>query len=156
MTSTRQRTVLGVGFVAAFALLVVGPCGPAAVTTFTIGGGVTEELSPGVTVALDLELTNPHGRPLEVSDLRIRLMRVEAPNSSGARPCTERDYSLGQAPSNLRLTVARNSTISLSGLGVEPAGRPHVGMRNLKVNQDGCQGATLTFRYTASGSLSET
>lgn len=155
VTSTWKPIMLSVGFVAATALLIGSPREQAAptVTTFAIGGDATEELSPGVTVSLDLELTNPHGRPLEVSDLRVRLMRVEGPNSSAGRPCTERDYSLGQAPSDLRLTVAPNSTISLSRLGVEPASRPHVGMLDLTVNQDGCQGATLTFRYTATGSL---
>jgi hypothetical protein len=152
--------MLGLGWTALAAVALgpssigADPAGAApAPTSFSIGGNASEPLSPGDTVHLDLELTNPHGRPLAVTHLRISVMRVKGPNASAARPCSSRDYTVGQAPSSLRLTVAPNTTISLSGLGVEPASWPHVGMLNLPVNQDGCQRATVTLRYSAVGAL---
>ena len=151
-----KRTMLSLGWVAAASLLLGaaddGPA-PTTNTTFTIGGDATEEFSPGVTVSLDLEITNPHDRPLAVRDLRVWVMRLKSPNADEAHPCGARDYAFVQAPATPALIVAANSTLPLSRLGLDPASWPQVTMLDLPVNQDGCQGATLEFRYAASGAL---
>lgn len=151
-----KRTMLSLGWVATASLLLGaasdGPA-PTTTTTFTIGGEAAQEFSPGVTVSLDLEITNPYERPLAVRDLRVWVMGLQAPNADTVYPCSDRDYALVQAPATPALTVPANSTLPLSRLGLEPASWPQVTMVNLPVNQDGCQGAIVDLRYTASGAL---
>ena len=121
--------------------------------SFTIEGNASQVLFPGVTVPLDLQITNPFAFPMSVSGLTVSVHEVNAPNSSSFRPCSVADFVLVQASSNAEITVAVGSTSSLSALGLAPGTWPRVGMLNRTVNQDGCQGGGLTLRYTASGTL---
>ena len=119
--------------------------------SFTISGNATEPISPGVSAPLDLSLTNPHAFALTAADLRVTVQKVNAPNADDAHPCTIGDFAVDQASSAIEVTVAAHSTRTLSNLGLPRAKRPHVGMLDRSVNQDGCKGASLTLAYTASG-----
>jgi hypothetical protein len=55
--------------------------------SFTIAGEATEAISPGVMVPLDVELTNPHGATLSVTDLSVSVREVSAPSADAVHPC---------------------------------------------------------------------
>jgi hypothetical protein len=119
--------------------------------SFTIDGDAVAPISPGVRARLDLKLTNRQDRPLTVTDLRVTVQGVSAPNADAGHPCAARDFVVDQASDGLEVTLASRSTSVLSGLGVSLADQPHVGMVNRAANQDGCKGASVTLGYTASG-----
>jgi hypothetical protein len=121
--------------------------------SFSIEGYATEPISPGVRAPLDLKLTNPHDAPMSVTDLRVTVQKVSAPNADDAHPCGVGDFAVDQASSGIEITVAGRATSTLSNLGIPRAKQPHVGMLNTPANQDGCKGASLTLAYTASGTL---
>jgi hypothetical protein len=120
---------------------------------FTIQGHATEPISPGVRAPLDLKLTNPYAFPLTVTDLRVRVRKVSAPNADNDHPCTIRDFAVDQASSDHKVSVAAGATSTLTDLGIPTANQPNIGMLNSSGNQDGCKGASLTLAYTASGTL---
>ena len=126
---------------------------PAASKSFTIDGDAAYPISPGVRAPLDLVFTNPHDLAMSVTDLRVTLRGVRAPNADDGHPCAIGDFSVDQASSRLAFSLASRSTSKLSSLGIPRAKQPQVGMLNRSVNQDGCKGASLTLRYTASGTL---
>jgi hypothetical protein len=123
--------------------------------SFTIDGNATEPISPGVRAPLDLQLSNPHDVPMSVTDLRVRVQKVSAPNADDAHPCAVGDFTVGQASSSIKITVAARATSTLSSLGLPRATWPQLGILERSVNQDGCKGASLTLGYAASGTLAQ-
>lgn len=119
--------------------------------SFTIDGNAAELISPGVMVPLDLQLTNAHDFPLSVTDLTVTVAKVRAPHADDVHPCAVGDFAVDQAARDLEVTLATRSTSTLSNLGISRRQRPHVGMLNRPVDQDGCKGASLTLAFTASG-----
>ncbi len=118
---------------------------------FSIAGDASKLISPGVSVPIDLALTNPHDVEMTISGLQVVVREVSAPQADGAHPCTVDDFRVDQAPGGLELRVLAGETSTLRGLAVPRAGWPQVGMRDRSVNQDGCKGASLTLGYTATG-----
>jgi hypothetical protein len=118
---------------------------------FTIEGSLTEPISPGVSAPLNLRLTNPHSAPMSVTQLRVTVQKVSAPNADVARPCTIADFAVDQASGGIEIGVPARATSTLSTLGLARATMPQVGMLDRSVNQDGCKGASLTLAYTAVG-----
>jgi len=98
-------------------------------------------------------MTNPHDVAMSVTDLRVRVQKLSAPNADPARPCPLGDFVVVQASSSRKITLAPRSARTLSGLGIPRASWPTVGMFNRPVNQDGCKGASLTLSYSGSGTL---
>ena len=125
------------------------------VTSFTVEGNTRESISPGVRAPLDLKLTNLYHASMSVTGLTVTVQTVNAPNADKVHPCTVGDFAVYQASSTLEVTIAAHSTSTLSDLGVAPANRPHVGMLERSVNQDGCKGASLTLGYSSSGTLAQ-
>ena len=119
--------------------------------SFTIDGSTTAPISPGVRAPLDLRLTNNRDFRISLTDLRVTIRKVTAPNADKAHPCAIRDFALDQIPNRRTITLAARSTRTLSNLGLPPAGWPHVGMLNHPSDQDGCNGASLALAYTATG-----
>jgi|SRR5450631_476605 len=122
---------------------------------FIIQGSGVEPISPGVRAPLDLKLTNPHDVSMSVTELRVTVQKVSAPNADDAHPCAVGDFTVDQASGNVELTLAARSTSTLGGLGLSPSNLPHVGLLDLPANQDGCKGASLMLAYTASGTLAQ-
>ena len=171
-TIARQRVVLGFAlamvigvFISLFAACShserpfdsgkgTGGVGPAASSpSFAIEGSATQPISPGFKAPLNLRLTNPHDVPMSVTGLKVTIQNVSSPNADRAHPCGVRDFAVVQVPDSGKVTVPARATSSLSGLGVPRATLPQVGMLNRPTNQDGCQGASLSLAYTASGTL---
>ncbi len=119
---------------------------------FTIAGSVVG-LSPGVSVPLNLALTNHTKKRISISNLTVTITSVTRTSAAVAsgRPCGTADYSVVQYSGRYPLTLGGLTTATLSGLGVAPAAQPKIRMINTPSNQDGCKGATLALRYTGSG-----
>jgi hypothetical protein len=73
---------------------------------------------------------------------------VEAPRATGALPCTAGDFTVVQFAGAYPLRVGPQATVHLSDLGVAAARGPQLRMLDRPVNQDGCQGATVTLSYS--------
>jgi hypothetical protein len=119
---------------------------------FTIEGTAATPMSPGVSVPLDLGVTNPYSVTMSVTTLQVRIQTITAPNSDGAHRCARSDFTVEQkAAGSPELTLPPEIHSSLAGLGLPDADWPRVGMLNRLVNQDGCKGASLTLAYSATG-----
>jgi hypothetical protein len=119
--------------------------------SFAISGDLTEPVSPGIAVALDVSIANDHDRALLVSDLIVAVQSIDAPNATESLPCDTEDFVVEQISAGSTLSVDPRTTSSLSELGVAPADWPQVGMVDAPTNQDGCKGASLGLAYTATG-----
>jgi hypothetical protein len=120
---------------------------------FGIGGDTTQAISPGMSVPIDLTITNPHDVAISVSDLAVTVDRVNAPDADRRRPCSVDDFAVEQPFGDLQATVPAEAVRSLSSLGVQQDRWPRVGMVNRPVNQDGCKSAVVTLTFTGSGTL---
>lgn len=120
---------------------------------FTITGNLTGQLAPGVSLPLDLALTNPNKKQISITNLTVTIAGVvRTPAAIAAnRPCTVADYAVAQYTGGYPLTVAGSATASLSQLSVPPSARPQILMRDTTSNQDGCKGATVNLAYSGSG-----
>jgi hypothetical protein len=108
-------------------------------------------MSPGVQVPLDLHLQNSNKTNMSVTDLKVVVRAVDAPNATGQLPCLVEDFAVAQIADDLDLTLPPGTTSSLSSLSVATADWPHVGMLNTSVNQDGCKGASVSLDFSGSG-----
>jgi hypothetical protein len=132
-----------------------GPTGGPSVAgraSFTISGDAVERILPGKSAAIDLAFANPESVPLTVSEVRVRVLKVMAPDPAGTRPCSASDYIVQQLPSETKITIPARGTGTLSGLGLPREDWPRVGLVDHSVNQDTCKGASLELAYTAAGS----
>ncbi|HEY3716613.1 MAG TPA: hypothetical protein VGL39_18965 [Jatrophihabitantaceae bacterium] len=117
---------------------------------FTISGNLPGVLAPGMSVPLNLTLTNPNNKPLSITNLTVTVQSVTRA-ASATKPCGTADYSVTQYSGPYPLTVPANGSGSLTSLGVAQSSLPKVSMINAPTNQDGCKGATLTLAYSGSG-----
>ena len=112
-----------------------------------ISGDAAQLLSPGTGVPLDLTLSNPYKFAIRVLDLSVA--------ASGPGGCTGGDNLTTSALSfGGPLVIPANSSRTLSALGVPPAQRPQVLLRNLDTNQDACKNAKFTLTYSGTGTKS--
>lgn len=120
-------------------------------TPVALSGSLTTALVPGSSERIDVRLRNAGDRAITLTSLGMALDAVTAPRSSAARPCDAGDFAITDyaGPS---LTLGAGQAATLSELGVPTAQWPLVRMLNTSANQDGCQNATLNFRYRATGS----
>lgn len=120
---------------------------------FQIRGGATVPLSPGVTVPLDLRFTNPHDKPMMVTQLRVTIRKLTAPGADEDHPCSVGDYQLTQIADSVEIRLRPSAVTSFADLGIPERHRPQIGMVYGRADQDGCRGATLKLGYTAFGML---
>jgi hypothetical protein len=120
---------------------------------FTISGNLSGLLAPGITLPLNLSLSNPNKKSLSITNLTVTVQSITRTSSSISHglPCTAADYAVTQYGGPYPLTVPGNGNASLSGLGVASSAWPKVAMLNTTTNQDGCKGAVLTLAYSGSG-----
>jgi hypothetical protein len=104
-------------------------------------------LWPGTAQAVDLALTNPNSQAIAISRLTVSVQSVRAPRATAALPCSAADFSVSQFSGAYPLNVPADATVHLSDLGVASSHGPQLAMLNRPVNQDGCQGATVTLSY---------
>ncbi|MDP9887377.1 COG1470 family protein [Pseudarthrobacter enclensis] len=119
---------------------------------FTLSGNVPGTLSPGTSTGLDLQISNPTGKPLSVTNLSVAITGVARSADAVAKnlACTPQDFTVTQFSGAYPVAVPTGSS-SLSTIGVAQAAWPRVGMLDTSANQDGCKGATLQLAYSGSG-----
>lgn len=122
---------------------------------FRLQGDVSEAMTPGEMMPIDVSVTNPSSDALLVTDLVVTISGVTAPRAAHRLPCTTDDFAVRQASDVADVTIAAHATATLSQLDVPARSWPRVGMLNRHQNQDGCQRSSLTLDYTASGTLPE-
>jgi hypothetical protein len=116
---------------------------------FTITGNAAQALQPGLPQPIELQIHNPNGEALSIAGLSASVSAVNAPNATPGLPCSADEFAVQQYSGPLPLVVAPGATVSLGELGVPRSQWPQVSLLNLPTNQDGCQGASVTLRYTA-------
>ena len=116
-----------------------------------IGGDLQGVLEPGITLPLDLKVTNAGSSELEVSGLRVSIEGLIAPKAEINHPCTLNDFSVDQFSGSYGFKVPPSSTMSLRELGFPEDRLPQITMLNPALNQNGCKGASLRFAYSATG-----
>ncbi|WP_457945981.1 COG1470 family protein [Pseudarthrobacter sp. alpha12b] len=119
---------------------------------FALSGNVPGSLSPGTSAGLDLQISNPTGKPLSLTNLSAAIAGIARSADAVAKnlPCSAADFAVTQYSGPYPLTVPTGSS-SLSGLGVAQQAWPRVGMLDSSANQDGCKGANLQLTYSGSG-----
>ncbi|ADG73985.1 hypothetical protein Cfla_1080 [Cellulomonas flavigena DSM 20109] len=120
-------------------------------TSLEISGSTIRELRPGTTSPIDVAVTHRGDQAVVVTDLVVEIVDLSAPQADDDRPCTPADFVLTQAPASLAVDVDARSTARLSGTSAPPATWPRIELVDRPVNQDGCQGATVTLAFTAVG-----
>ncbi|MFE4198681.1 hypothetical protein ACFRJ9_22765 [Paenarthrobacter sp. NPDC056912] len=120
--------------------------------SFAISGSLTGPLSPGVSQPLDLQISNPEGKSLAVTNLSVSIAQVvrTAAAVAAGLPCSGADYSISQHSGNYPITVPPGAS-SLSTLGVPQTGWPRVTMLDTLQLQDGCKGATIELTFSGTG-----
>jgi hypothetical protein len=130
-----------------------GGTAPVAIPQFSISGNAPTPLEPGVPEGIDLRITNPNTLPVVISSMSASVQSVSAPRATPTLPCTLGDFSMQQYVGPLPLTVPASSTTTLAQLGIPSAQWPQVSIIDRPTNQDGCQGATVTFAYSGAATL---
>jgi hypothetical protein len=119
--------------------------------SFGISGNLTATLAPGVSGPLNLSFSNPYNFSggLKITSVTVTVQQATVKGGHANPDCVGPDnIGVTQASFTPPITVPRNSTRSLSDLGVPPAQWPQIAMRNLATNQDACKGTTFNFTYT--------
>lgn len=119
---------------------------------FTLSGNVPGTLSPGTSAGLDLQISNPTGKSLSLTNLSVAITGVARTADAIAKnlACTAKDFTVTQFSGAYPVAVPAGSS-SLSTIGITQAAWPRVGMLDTSTNQDGCKGATLQLAYSGSG-----
>ena len=108
---------------------------------FPLSGTIPQLFAPGVSHRLDLVIGNPYNFPIQVTAVTITV------DEDAATACEERMNLVVEEPLAGPVDVPRNSTQSLSQLGVAPVDQPLLTMPNLSTNQDSCKGARFSLTY---------
>ncbi|HRD61026.1 MAG TPA: hypothetical protein PL137_08990, partial [Nocardioides sp.] len=111
-----------------------------------ITGGATTLLYPGGASPIALTFSSKGSHTLKLGKVRVKVKKVTAPNATAQHPCTKADFTVIQMKAKLRLPQGKRT---LASLGVPTQAWPQLVMRNLPVNQDGCQGARLSLSFKA-------
>jgi hypothetical protein len=117
-------------------------------STSSIAGELHQLLAPGVSVPLDLRLTNRRGGPIAVVRLTVAVAAIRAPAADAAHPCTVGDFRVTQFSGAYGFRLPASGTRTLTALGIPAARWPRVTMLDRPVNQDGCKRASLTLAFT--------
>jgi hypothetical protein len=113
-----------------------------------VGGNLRVALGPGITEPVDVKLGNPFADPLDVTAITLEITDINAPNASTAFPCDLRDFQVF-ASSGAPVRLPAMTVRSLEEIGIPRPQWPSIAMLNRPVNQNGCKGAAVVFRYRA-------
>ncbi|MBN9131429.1 MAG: hypothetical protein J0I04_17500 [Paenarthrobacter ureafaciens] len=119
---------------------------------FGVTGTVNGPLAPGISQPIELQISNPIGKSIAVTNVSVAISQVvRTPQAVAANlPCTTADYVLTQFSGTYPFTAPAGSS-SLSGLGIPQSKWPQIRMLDTQLLQDGCKGATLHFTYSGMG-----
>ncbi|MGO4589466.1 hypothetical protein [Paenarthrobacter sp. 2TAF44] len=120
--------------------------------TFGVTGSLNGLLAPGVSRAVELQISNPEKKSIAVTNLTVAIAQVvRTPAAVAANlPCSSADYQITQYSGTYPLT-APSGPSSLTSLGVPQSKWPQVRMLDTLQLQDGCKGATLQLTFSGTG-----
>jgi hypothetical protein len=121
---------------------------------FTINGSIpaSTPLYPGTSQPVDLVITNPNPESITVAlgSVSVSITTTPLPPSTS---CPASNYAFVPSPTpTMNVVIPAGSTMSLSQLSVPEADWPSISMIDTSTNQDNCEGATLNFTWSATGS----
>ncbi len=114
----------------------------AATVTISASGDLVAPLAPGVTVPVDVRLTNSASTAVAVTALTVDAVATDSAGCPANENFTTAAYSDDEP-----IVVPADSTVFLSELGIDRVRWPTVTMLDTDFNQDGCRGARLDLRY---------
>ena len=119
------------------------PITPDNAPSLVVSGNLSTPLAPGASTYVNLVLTNTYATPviLKSHDLRVDL-------SDNSPSCSVVTNFWVRHGTIVDVTVPANTTTTLSALGIPMVDWPKIQMLNLPINQDDCQGVTLSLTYT--------
>lgn len=129
----------------AVSLSLISPPYPA----LTIRGTPSGLLSPGRSASINLLLTNPYRWRLKLNRLVVTVTGVQAPRAGASHPCSVGDFAISQFSGSYGFSLPPRSTRSLRQLGFAAQRWPALSMLDPPVDQDGCQGASVSLSYSA-------
>src|SRR3954469_424439 len=117
---------------------------------FTVAGTLTDPLYPGATSALNVQITNPYNFALEVTGLTV-VPKAETTRDGQPNPDCDGTVNLATSSqfSGPSIVIPKQSTRSLTDLGVPQSQWPELLMPNLSTNQDACKSTSFTFAFSA-------
>ena len=120
--------------------------------TFGVTGSLSGLLAPGVSQAVELQISNPENKSIAVTNLTVAIAQVvRTPAAVAANlPCSSADYQITQYTGTYPFTAPTGPS-SLTSLGVPQSKWPQVRMLDTLQLQDGCKGATLQLTYSGTG-----
>ena len=150
--------------VAAIVVYASSAAGPTAAKnrgkkSFSVRGGVTAKLQPGMKLPLNVQIRNNRQQTIWITRL---VYSIGVDSAHVARGCTvQRDFKLRQLPVAafpIKVPAAKSGRRlryrSLRRLHVRY--HPMLSMKYLRrTNQDACQGASISIRYSGSALLAE-
>jgi hypothetical protein len=112
---------------------------------FTVSGGTSAPLAPGLTRALSLTISNPNDVAISVTALTVTI--AAGSSKAGCDGPTNLLVTQSNLSASNALNVAAHGQASLPNGSVEA---PAVLMKNLPTDQDACKNASFTFDYSGS------
>jgi uncharacterized membrane protein len=122
--------------------------------SFSINGPSFSNVAPGVSVPLDLTISNPNNQPLNVTNVTVTVQSVtKAADADPTLRCTTADYVVTQYGGTYPLALGANAiAVKLSSFDALAAHLPAVSMANsTTADQDGCRGANVVLAFTGTG-----
>lgn len=115
-------------------------------SAFSLSGAATGELAPGTAPSpIDLAVTNPNDRPLNLTNLGVTV------TGTSRSSCTAANFAVRQYAGSYPLAVAPHAQeVRLTSLGVPAAALPTVAMLDGSRDQASCAGVTVHLSYTGS------
>jgi hypothetical protein len=117
---------------------------------FTLAGNARPPLWPGVVDPVNVVVHNRNGRAILVWKLAMHVQKIHAPRATHIHPCGRADFSVKQYRGSYPLLIPHRATRTLKQLNIARRRWPRVAMLNRPLDQDGCQGATITLSYGGS------
>jgi hypothetical protein len=115
---------------------------PDSAPVLQITGNVTNAFTPGALRRVNLTFTNTYPTPVTVWP---RVIKIALTDSSSSCPAAA-NFVIYQGLS-VAVTVPGSATKSLTQLGVPTTDWPDLSMLDRSVNQDACEGTTVTIHY---------
>jgi hypothetical protein len=128
-------------------------CWTATADDFPVSGSISG-FYPGRSQRLDLSIGNPNNFDLRVLSVGITVQdATERPDGSASACIGSQNLVVTQAlqVSPTPVVIPRNTTRTLSQLGIPEAQWPLLTMPNLEVNQDVCKNTVFTLTYSGTG-----
>jgi hypothetical protein len=119
---------------------------------FGISGTTSQPFYPGRSQAVDLVLSNPNNRAIQILTSSVTVAAATKKNGVANPDCDGTVNLLVTKGLTGTVVVPANSTKSLSQLGVPQAQWPVLTMPNLSTNQDACKNTTFTISYAGTAS----